>query len=201
MEIVVIIGVLALVGGMLIYRNYTKKEGDVGGKEELKTNAKEKKKPVSKTKVQPKVEGNDKERKGNSFEKFIVRKFNRRHFRINEWATDKDVDTPTIQLTFTYNQESTDFSIQCNWTSNLIKEGVNVGSNELLEKYREFEKKKDSSVFIVFGVGGKPKMPEQLFVVPLKEISTNFIHIDDLKKYEKIAKSNFFFDLKTKELK
>jgi hypothetical protein len=55
-------------------------------------------------------------------------------------------------------------------------------------------------VFIAIGVGGTGKNPEQLFIVPLKSIDSNFISIETLSVFEKKRDSEFFFDLKTNVL-
>ena len=150
-----------------------------------------------------------KKKKGDDFEKFVVQKFDKKYFRIKEWAGDKYVngiyaDTtpqPDILLEFSFKQETTDFSVECKWRQKLYKNGVEFAKKEQFERYKNFERKQKYPVFIAIGIGGKAISPEQLYVVPLKEIDNNFIHIKELKKYEKKVNSNFFFDIETKELK
>ena len=150
-----------------------------------------------------------KKKKGDDFEKFIVQKFDKKYFRIKEWAGDKYVngiyaDTtpqPDILLEFRLKQKTTKFSVECKWRQKLYKNGIEFAKRKQFERYKDFEKKQNYPVFIAIGIGGKAISPEQLYVVPLQKIDNNFIHIKELKKYEKKVNSDFFFDIKTKELK
>ena len=150
-----------------------------------------------------------KKKKGDDFEKFIVQKFDKKYFRIKEWAGDKYVngiyaDTtpqPDILLEFNLKQKTTKFSVECKWRQKLYKNGIEFAKKKQFERYKDFEKKQNHPVFIAIGIGGKAILPAQLYVVPLQEIDNNFIHIKELKKYEKKVNSDFFFDIETKELK
>lgn len=150
-----------------------------------------------------------KKKKGDDFEKFIVQKFDKKYFRIKEWAGDKYVngiyaDTtpqPDILIEFSLKQRTAEFSVECKWRQRLYKNGVEIAKKEQFERYKNFEKKQNNPVFIAIGIGGKAISPEHLYVIPLKEIDNNFIHIKELKKYEKKVNSNFFFDIEKKELK
>jgi hypothetical protein len=150
-----------------------------------------------------------KKKKGDDFEKFVVQKFDKKYFRIKEWAGDKYVngiyaDTtpqPDILLEFSFKQKTTEFSVECKWRQNLYKNGVEFAKKDQFDRYKNFEKKQKFPVFIVIGIGGKAISPKQLYVVPLQKIDNNFIHRKELKKYEKKVNSNFFFNIETKELK
>lgn len=150
-----------------------------------------------------------KKKKGDDFEKFIVQKFDKKYFRVKEWAGDKFVkgiyaDTtpqPDILLEFSFKQETAEFSVECKWRQNLYRDGVEFAKKEQFNRYKIFEKNQKIPVFVAIGIGGKAISPEKLYIVPLQEIDNNFIHIKELKKYEKNVENKFFFDIKTKELK
>lgn len=150
-----------------------------------------------------------KKKKGDDFEKFVVQKFDKKYFRLKEWAGDKYVngiyaDTtpqPDLLLELKVKKKTAEFSVECKWRQKLYKNGVEIAKKEQFDRYKNFERKQKYPVFIVIGIGGKAISPEQLYVVPLKDINTNFIHIKRLKKYEKKVNSDFFFDPETKELK
>lgn len=167
-------------------------------------------KQISELKIDSETELIDyNKKKGDDFEKFVVQKFDKKYFRIKEWAGDKYVngvyaDTtpqPDIQLEFRFKQKITKFSVECKWRQNLYKNGVEFAKKKQFDRYKNFEKKQNFPVFIAIGIGGEAILPEQLYIVPLQEINNNFIHIKELKKYEKKVNSNFFFDIETKELK
>jgi len=150
-----------------------------------------------------------KKKKGDDFEKFIVQKFDKKYFSVKEWAGDKYVhgiyaDTtpqPDILLEFSFKQESSEFYVECKWRQNLYKNGVEIANKGQFDRYKNFEEKKRIPVFIAIGIGGKAISPEQLYIIPLQETDDNFIHIKELKKYEKIVNNDFFFNIETKELK
>jgi hypothetical protein len=145
---------------------------------------------------------------GYDFEKFIVQKFDKKYFKIKEWAGDKYVNgvyakttpQPDILFEFKVKDQTTEFSVECKWRSNYFKKGIEFAGSEQFKRYQDFEKKRNTPVFIAIGVGGTGKNPEQLFIVPLKSIDSNFISIETLKVFEKKRDSEFFFDLKTNEL-
>lgn len=146
---------------------------------------------------------------GDDFEKFVVQKFDKKYFTIKEWAGDKYVkgnyakttSQPDLLLEFKLREKSSELSIECKWRKNYYKNGVEFAKKEQLERYKEFQKEKNIPVFIAIGVGGKGNSPEQLYIIPLQEITTNFLSMNELKKYEKKMDSNFFFDSETNQLK
>ncbi len=146
---------------------------------------------------------------GDDFEKFIVQKFDKKYYTIIEWAGDKYINgtyakttpQPDILLEFKLRQKSSHLSVECKWRKNLYKNGVEFAKKEQFERYKNFQMDMEIPVFVAIGIGGKGQSPEQLFIVPISEIDSNFIHINKLKNYEKKLNSNFFFDIETKELK
>lgn len=152
---------------------------------------------------------NQTKKKGDDFEKFIVQKFSKKYYKVKEWAGDKYVKgvyaettiQPDLVLELELGNISQEFSVECKWRRIFDKGGLEFASEKQLENYKSFQKKKDIPVFIAIGVHGEPSSPEQLYVVPLEEIESNFIAMGQLKKYRKHTKSNFFFDSKTHVLK
>ncbi len=145
---------------------------------------------------------------GYDFEKFIVQKFDKKYFNIKEWAGDKYVKgvyakttpQPDILFELKVKGQMLEFSVECKWRSNYYRKGIEFAGAEQFKRYQDFEKKRNIPVFIAIGVGGTGKNPEQLFIVPLKSIDSNFISIETLSVFEKKRDSEFFFDLKTNVL-
>ena len=148
-------------------------------------------------------------KKGDDFEKFIVQKFNKNYFQIKEWAGDKYVKgiyaettpQPDILVEFNLNQNRYPFAVECKWRHNLYKGGIEFAKKDQLFRYKDYEKTKNIPVFIAIGIGGKADSPENIYVIPLRLLETNFITLKDLKKYEKDSDKYFYYDIKTKELK
>ena len=146
---------------------------------------------------------------GDDFEKYIVQKFDKKYFNVKEWAGDKYVNgiyakttpQPDILFEFKFKNQTVEFSVECKWRNKFYMKGIEFASSEQFKRYQDFEKNRNIPVFIAIGVGGKGKKPEHLYIVPLKSIESNFISTEKLKDYEKKGDRDFFFDLKTKELK
>lgn len=146
---------------------------------------------------------------GDDFEKFVVQKFDKKYFTLKEWAGDKYIkgsyaqttSQPDLLLEFNLRDKNSELSVECKWRKKYYKNGVEFAKKEQLERYKEFQKEKNIPVFIAIGIGGKGNSPEQLYIIPLQEINTNFLSMNELKKYEKKIDTNFFFDNETNELK
>lgn len=147
---------------------------------------------------------------GYEFEKFVVKKFNPKHFKVKEWAGDKYVEgvyaetnqNPDLLMEFLeYNQNNKEFAVECKWRQKLYKNGLEFSTPNQLNRYRDYSKKMNVPVFMVLGLGGKGASPEELYVVPLKDITKPFMHVSELEKYKKDMKTNFFYDLKKGELR
>jgi len=141
-------------------------------------------------------------RSGDDFEKYIVKKFDHRYFKIKNWAGDKYVNgryaettpQPDLQMEFNMKGESHLFAVECKWRKNDRNEGFEFASAAQLERYRKFEAEKGIPVFIAIGMGGEGGAPEQLFIIPLKRLKFNFITLSYLNDFEKNKDKMFFFD-------
>ena len=149
--------------------------------------------------------------KGDDFEKYIVQKFSKSYFSIVEWTGDKYIEgmyarsntNPDLRLNFKMKGIDLDFAVECKYRSNYYKEGIEWCSEQQLQNYKNFAINKEIAVFVAIGTGGQPTAPEELFIIPLTELTTNFVHKSFLNKYkkEKIKDSNLFYDYQTGRLK
>ena len=145
---------------------------------------------------------------GDDFEKFIVQKFDKRYFKIKEWAGDKYVkgiyaettQNPDILFEFKLKDEIRLFSVECKWRKKLYKNGVEFANESQLARYRKFETEKNIPVFVAIGIGGEASLPEHLYIIPLKNINSTFLTINQLNTFEKKDDRNFFYNLKTNVL-
>ncbi len=149
--------------------------------------------------------------KGDDFEKYIVQKFSKIYFSIVEWTGDKYVDgmyaksntNPDLTLRFKMKDIETDFAIECKYRSDYYKNGVEWCTEQQLQNYKTFAKDKEIGVFVAIGVGGLATAPEELFIIPLTEITGNFVNKSFLNQYkkEKLKDSNLFYDYQSGRLK
>ena len=152
----------------------------------------------------------DKE-KGDNFEKYIVQKFSKKYFTLLEWASDKYVNGhyaesnkhPDLSYKFAYKDLDVNFAVECKFRSDYYKNGIEWCTNQQLSNYRNYANDTDKSVFVVIGVGGDASEPEELYIIPLTEINSNFVSKSFLQSYKKnnFKDSNLFYDYKSNLLK
>ncbi len=198
--ILILIGVCAIVSGIVFIRKDTAVSA-VAKVEEFKADELIEKIPEAKTDKQ----------KGDDFEKYVVQKFSKSYFSVLEWASDKYVNGtypksnthPDLTLKFKFKEVDTDFAVECKYRSDYYKNGVEWCSEKQMGNYQAFAQEKNIKVFVVIGVGGEATAPEELYIIPLTELMSNFVDKSFLNKYrkEKHKDSNLFYDYQTGRLK
>ncbi len=205
--ILMVVGALILGAGIFVYSTSSK---DNNEKETAVNNE-----VVDTSTVESTIEENDTEdvsldyKNGLNFEKFVVKKFSSKYFKVKEWVGDKSVEgvyaatnrNPDLLMEFIGFKQNKEFAVECKWRQKLYKNGLSFSNSQQLDRYRDYASKKGVSVFMALGLGGTGASPEKLFVVPLADISKPFMHINELKKYEKEMKTNFFYDYEKEELR
>lgn len=145
----------------------------------------------------------DKNKKaGYDFEKFIVAKFDKKYFSIQNWASDKFTEGryaeanlhPDIQLTLKLDGVGYPLAVECKWRSEPSSKFVQFANPDQLKRYQEFETKTGNPVFIALGIGGKPSAPKSLYIIPVQAFQNPVQHLDNLEKYRKDLGKLFFYD-------
>lgn len=147
-------------------------------------------------------------KKGDDFEKFIIKKFNKQFFSIKQWAGDKYVEgfysektmQPDIIVEFKLRDYTKKVAIECKWRSSTQKGGIQFSYDNQLKRYKTFEQKEHTDVYIALGIGGKASNPESLYLIPLNDMSKPFISEKDMPLYKKVVHNNFFLDPKNGSL-
>jgi hypothetical protein len=165
---------------------------------------------IETTQKEIEVERTEKQ-KGDDFEKYIVQKFSKSYFSIVEWTGDKYIEgmyaksntNPDLTLRFKMKYIEKDFAVECKYRSDYYKNGVEWCSEQQLQNYKNFATDKEISVFVAIGIGGVATAPEELFIIPLTEMTTNFVNKTFLNNYkkEKLKESNLFYDYQSGRLK
>jgi hypothetical protein len=139
---------------------------------------------------------------GLDFEKFIIQKFDKNYFQIRNWAGDKYVEgryadtttQPDIQLSLKLRGKAYPFAVECKWRSEPKGDFIRFANDGQLERYKAFAKRENYPVFIALGVGGKAASPDELYILPIEELTKPFLHKDRIGKYRKKLDTDFFFD-------
>lgn len=145
---------------------------------------------------------------GLDFEKYVVQKFDKKFFKIWNWAGDKFVDgryadtttQPDIQLSLILRGQSYPFAVECKWRSEPKGDFIRFANDGQLERYKAFAEKENQPVFIVLGIGGKASDPAALYILPVQELTQPYIPKDRIGKYRKKMDADFFFDQKSQTL-
>ncbi|MGM0947045.1 MAG: hypothetical protein ACQEW9_17865 [Bacteroidota bacterium] len=146
---------------------------------------------------------------GYDFEKFIVQKFNKKFFKIRNWASDKFVDgryadtttQPDIQLSLNLRGQSYPLAVECKWRSDPKGDYIRFANEGQLERYKAFAEKENHPVFIALGIGGKASEPAELYILPVQELTQPYIHKNRIGKYSKKIDADFFFDQESGRLR
>ena len=150
---------------------------------------------------------NESKRKGDDFEKFVVKKFNKKYFTLKEWTSDKFIDGvyaentlgPDLVYQFSLGNISEGLAVECKWRNKLY-DNLNIVTAQQLKNYRNFGQEKNIPVFIILGVGGKPSAPEQLYIIPLNKINSAELNKSFLNEFQQEINRNIFYDPKARSL-
>jgi len=148
--------------------------------------------------------------KGNTFEAYIVKKFDRRYFTLIHWRSDKGTKGvyaesnkyPDLVFEFKVRQSQQYFAIECKWRQEWYKGGINWANEHQIANYREYAQRNNMPVFVVIGVNGMPEKPQNLFIIPLNRLKYPYAKATYLEQFRRKDNSrNFFFDAKQANLR
>lgn len=147
-------------------------------------------------------------KKGDKFEQYIVKKFDKGFFKMKEWRGDKYIDglyaesnmNPDLEYEFILNSFSSKFALECKFRQNLYNREVELAKERQIQIYKKFELERQIPVYIALGLGGNPEKPAELFLIPLKCLSTNKISYESLLKFKKETDGHFYFNIQDKLL-
>lgn len=144
------------------------------------------------------------EEKGLRFEKYILHKFNLNFFKVKEWRGDKFTDGiyaestkyPDIEIEFSLKDTKKLFAVECKWRKGYFQDRIQWARKEQILIYKCYSEENNIPVSVVIGVGRYPDNPEDVFVIPLDDLTEPFLTLDFLAKYRRLDKNKyFFFDL------
>jgi len=139
--------------------------------------------------------------KGKRFEKFVIDGFDEKYFDIVEqthsWKTNQErfVESsinPDYVLRYRPTKEV--FAVECKYRSRLNPQGMlEYCKPHQFEHYKKFMETRKIPVFIVVGVGGVDEDPDDLFILPLKEMKYPSLYPSIYKQYSRNPQNDFFW--------
>lgn len=141
-------------------------------------------------------------RKGNDFEKFVVKRFDPSYFTLIEWRSDKSVDKifplmskfPDLEFCYKSDFDEKYIAVECKWREHFTEQKIILDKYHI-ENYRHYECETGIATFLVIGVGNIPSYPNQVYTIPLKEITCETLHEFEIEFYKrKNPYTNFFLN-------
>jgi len=147
-------------------------------------------------------------KKGDDFEKFIVKKFDLKYFTIKQWAGDKYVEgvysektlQPDIIVEYNHKKVSKQLAIECKYRERFNKGVIKLSYPDQLKRYKQFQEESGINVYIALGVGGKASNPDELFLIPLSELNDPNVTQAVVANYSKNVENNFFYKNRSQAL-
>ncbi|HQQ97891.1 MAG TPA: hypothetical protein PLX35_11540 [Cyclobacteriaceae bacterium] len=142
------------------------------------------------------------EKDGRAFEEFIIHRFNRKYFSMEEWRSDKitkgiyakSSQYPDLQVQFKFGDVERIFAIECKFRRALANGEFKLEKRQF-DKYKEFKQKKQIPVYVALGLGGTPENPQELFIIPLGSFDADgSIAYQSILNYYNNPSVNFFYD-------
>lgn len=141
-------------------------------------------------------------KKGRLFEDFITSLFNA-SFTIEHLQSDRGVNgrfaesnkNPDIVMRLNFNNGSSNLlAVECKYRSNIVKsQNIVLCKEKQLFNYKEFGYKNNMPVFLALGVGGKPDIPEEVYIVPIMNLKNNTLQYAHLKEYKRYSVTKFLW--------
>ncbi|MDZ4809817.1 MAG: hypothetical protein SGI96_16370 [Bacteroidota bacterium] len=150
-----------------------------------------------------------KKNNGLAFEKYVVKNFDKNYFKLLNWRGDKYVDghyplssmEPDLDYLYRDSGRQQLFAIECKWQQATNANAVKLADERKLNNYRNYQTTKNYPVFVILGIGGTGSEPNNLFIIPLNEISDPLTSKEKLAKYSRTQTGRFYLEIPTLTLK
>ena len=166
------------------------------------------KKKARKKCLKPKL-GADRLERNKAFEEFLLKKFDKRTFKVLErnglfdQTVDKEhnvVTHPALVMSVGRTDTPVSLGLECKWVAHKPEHGLVCAGKTVLARAKVFERETNIPVFLIVAVAGTPEQPEHLYVIPARDITSNHLRNDQLIHYEKDMDETFHFDRKQLKL-
>ncbi|MEX1240689.1 MAG: hypothetical protein WEB30_13270, partial [Cyclobacteriaceae bacterium] len=132
------------------------------------------------------------------FEAFVVTLFDPLYFRhrrpkaerVFAGKVSEGEIVPDLEFEFNHKETRVRFAIKCIYYKNGGSRELQLFSAERQRAFREFEEDQKMDLSYILGIGGTPDDPKELYLVPSKAITSEFVRKETLGRY---WKSGMFF--------
>jgi len=139
--------------------------------------------------------------RGITFEGYIESLFTRSEWRIEQNNAFKKLGRwvesySNPDFVFIHRKTGKRLAVECKYKNSLPKKYDRIfwAYEDQIESYNNFSQKQRIPVYVIIGIGARPKRPERMFLMHLDQIKYPDIKIDYLKKFERDPKKYFSLD-------
>lgn len=136
--------------------------------------------------------------RGASFEGHVESLFRRQDWRLvednsyrklNRWV--ESYSHP--DFVFIHRKTNQKIAVECKYKEKEY-ERILWAYEDQIEHYQDFSAKEKMPVFVIIGIGGRPKNPKRMFLAPLLLVKYPDVKMDYLRKFERDPKRPFLLD-------
>lgn len=136
--------------------------------------------------------------KGTTFEGHVESLFSKQEWRIAESNAYRKLGRwvesySNPDFVFIHRRTNKKIAVECKYKEK-EHERILWAYEDQIEKYRSFSQKQNIPVFVILGVGGRPKNPKRVFLAPLSQVKYPDAKIEYLEKFERDPKKYFSLD-------
>lgn len=136
--------------------------------------------------------------RGATFEGYVENLFNKQEWRIAESNAYRKLGRwvesySNPDFVFIHRRTNKKIAVECKYKEKEY-ERILWAYEDQIERYQNFSQKQNIPVFVILGIGGRPKNPKRVFLAPLSQIKYPDVKIDYLEKFERDPKKYFSLD-------
>lgn len=130
---------------------------------------------------------------GNAFENFIANLFaDKSTFKVLEWnqgttSTEgvyaENDKNPDFKINQTFKKSGLEYWVECKYRSQ-PDDGTILIKQYQLNRYRGIQRSSHIKIFVAIGVGGDPRNPDTLYIVPLDSIKDENILLAEISRFK-----------------
>ncbi|MBI2591321.1 MAG: hypothetical protein HYW34_01440 [Candidatus Brennerbacteria bacterium] len=136
--------------------------------------------------------------RGATFEGYVENLFSKQEWRIAESNAYRKLGRwvesySNPDFVFIHRRTNKKIAVECKYKEKEY-ERILWAYEDQIERYQNFSQKQNIPVFVILGIGGRPKNPKRVFLAPLSQIKYPDVKIDYLEKFERDPKKYFSLD-------
>jgi hypothetical protein len=136
------------------------------------------------------------------FTDFISKRFSRRYFHVSKMDPVNNRASADLMVEYEIRGVSGQFFLITKWQHRYHNNEIEVATHQDVMIYQSYLENFNEPMFKIIGIGGRPSKPKLIYIIPVEEINSTSLTINEISKFSKDDQSaNFFFDITDNSLK